>query len=34
VYFHGGDWRAQDKVNFAHLAKTLVGEGICTVIAN
>ena len=34
VYFHGGYWRAQDKANFAHVAKTLVGEGICTVIAN
>jgi arylformamidase len=34
VYFHGGYWRAQDKANFAHVAKTLVGEGICTVVAN
>ena len=34
VYFHGGYWRAQDKANFAHVARTLVGEGICTVIAN
>jgi arylformamidase len=34
LYFHGGYWRAQDKANFAHLAKTLVGAGICTVIAN
>ena len=34
VYFHGGYWRAQDKANFAHVAGTLVGEGICTVIAN
>jgi arylformamidase len=34
LYFHGGYWRAQDKANFAHLAGTLVGEGVCTVIAN
>jgi arylformamidase len=34
VYFHGGYWRAQDKMNFAHVARTLVAEGICTVIAN
>jgi arylformamidase len=34
VYFHGGYWRAQDKANFAHVAQTLVGEGICTVVAN
>jgi arylformamidase len=34
LYFHGGYWRAQDKANFAHLAKTLVGQGICAVIAN
>jgi hypothetical protein len=34
VYFHGGYWRAQDKANFAHVANTLVREGICTVIAN
>jgi arylformamidase len=34
LYFHGGYWRAQDKANFAHIARTLVGAGICTVIAN
>jgi arylformamidase len=34
VFFHGGYWRAQDKANFAHIARTLVGEGICAVIAN
>jgi arylformamidase len=34
VYFHGGYWRAQDKANFAHIARALVGQGICTVIAN
>ena len=34
VYFHGGYWRAQDKANFAHVARTLVGEGVCAVIAN
>jgi arylformamidase len=34
VYFHGGYWRAQDKANFAHVAQTLIGEGLCTVIAN
>ena len=34
VFFHGGYWRAQDKANFAHIAKTLVGEGICAAIAN
>ena len=26
--------RAQDKANFAHIAKTLAGEGICAAIAN
>jgi arylformamidase len=34
VFFHGGYWRAQDKGNFTHVAKTLVAEGICVVIAN
>jgi arylformamidase len=34
LFFHGGYWRAQDKANFAHIAKTLVGAGICAVIAN
>jgi arylformamidase len=34
VYFHGGYWRAQDKANFAHVARTLVDQGICMVIAN
>jgi arylformamidase len=34
VFFHGGYWRAQDKANFAHIAKTLVGEGICAAIVN
>jgi arylformamidase len=34
VFFHGGYWRAQDKANFAHVAKTLVAEGICAAIAN
>lgn len=34
VYFHGGYWRAQDKTNFAHVARTLVAQGLCTVIAN
>jgi arylformamidase len=26
VYLHGGYWRAQDKANFAHIARTLVGQ--------
>jgi arylformamidase len=34
VYLHGGYWRAQDKANFAHVAETLVGHGIGTVVAN
>lgn len=34
VFFHGGYWRAQDKANFAHIARTLAAEGICAVIAN
>ena len=34
LFFHGGYWRAQDKANFAHVARTLVREGICAVIAN
>lgn len=34
VFFHGGYWRAQDKANFAFVARALVAEGVCTVIAN
>jgi arylformamidase len=34
VYFHGGYWRAQDKENFAFIAKPLAAAGITTVIAN
>jgi arylformamidase len=34
VFFHGGYWRAQDKANFAFVAERLVGQGICTVVAN
>jgi arylformamidase len=34
VFFHGGYWRAQDKANFAHVARTLVAEGVCAAIAN
>ena len=34
IFFHGGYWRAQDKVNFAFVARTLVAEGIATVVAN
>jgi arylformamidase len=34
VFLHGGYWRAQDKANFAHVARTLVGQGICAAIAN
>src|SRR3954471_13579951 len=34
VFFHGGYWRAQDKENFAFVAKGLVSRGITTVIAN
>ena len=33
VFFHGGYWRA-GQGEFAHIAKTLVGAGICAVIAN
>lgn len=34
VFFHGGYWRAQDKENFAFVARPLVEAGITTVIAN
>lgn len=34
VFFHGGYWRAQDKENFAFVAKPLVEAGLTTVIAN
>jgi arylformamidase len=34
VFFHGGYWRAQDKENFAFVARELVTQGITTVIAN
>jgi arylformamidase len=34
VFFHGGYWRAQDKQNFAFVARELVARGITTVIAN
>ena len=34
VFFHGGYWRAQDKENFAFVARELVARGITTVIAN
>jgi arylformamidase len=34
LFFHGGYWRAQDKANFAHIARMIVDAGICAVIAN
>ncbi|QCK87442.1 alpha/beta hydrolase [Phreatobacter aquaticus] len=34
IFFHGGYWRAQDKQNFAFIARPLVAQGITTVIAN
>lgn len=34
VFFHGGYWRAQDKENFAFVARPLVEAGITAVIAN
>jgi arylformamidase len=34
VFFHGGYWRAQDKENFAFVAKALVARGVTTVVAN
>jgi len=34
VFFHGGYWRAQDKQNFAFVARRLVEAGITTVVAN
>jgi arylformamidase len=34
VFFHGGYWRAQDKENFAFIARPLVEAGITTVVAN
>ena len=34
LFFHGGYWRTQDKKNFAFLARTLVPQGVTTVIVN
>jgi arylformamidase len=34
VFFHGGYWRAQDKENFAFVARPFVEAGLTTVIAN
>lgn len=34
IFLHGGYWRAQDKQNFAFVAKPLVARGITAVIAN
>jgi len=34
VFLHGGYWRAQDKANFAYVAKPLLRHGITAVIAN
>lgn len=32
LFIHGGYWRAQDKANFAFVARHLVPRGICTVV--
>ena len=34
LFFHGGYWRTQDKSNFAFLARTLVPQGVTTIIVN
>ena len=34
LFFHGGYWRTQDKKNFAFLARTLVPQGVTTIIVN
>jgi arylformamidase len=34
MFFHGGYWRAQDKANFAFVARHLVGAGITVAIVN
>lgn len=34
VFFHGGYWRAQDKANYAFVARTLVPKHVTTVIVN
>jgi arylformamidase len=34
IFFHGGYWRAQDKLNFAFVATELVARGITAVIVN
>lgn len=34
LFFHGGYWRAQDKENFAFIARDLVQRGIMLVVAN
>ncbi len=34
VFFHGGYWCAQDKMNFAFIAGSLVPRGVATVVVN
>jgi len=34
IFFHGGYWRAQDKANFAFIARDLVQGGVTVVSAN
>ena len=34
LFLHGGYWRAQDKENFAFVARELVARGVTTVVAN
>lgn len=34
IFFHGGYWRAQDKENFAFIARDFVQRGVTVVIAN
>ena len=34
IFFHGGYWRAQDKANFAFIARDLVQRGVTVVTAN
>lgn len=34
VFFHGGYWRAQDKTDFAFVARDLAAQGVSVVVAN
>lgn len=34
LFFHGGYWRQQDKINFAYIGRALETQGVTAVIAN